>query len=204
MLTTDRELLPVLFDFYAPSAHVVRDVTANTRKMWRGYEPTFDLMFYDIDPNMNPDRVCAWDALPDDDDSVDVLVYDPPHIPQAAASERSMPQMVDSYGLRRGMSDHVAFLMEAKRVLTTDGIIFAKIKDFIHNHRYTWAVFDFVSAVRVAGMTPCDHIIKRDPCGGNLKSGRWVKAHHARCCHCSWVIVRNSARCEPFAKKLKR
>ena len=197
MMTTDRDLLPLLFGFYAKDARVVRDVTANTRKMWRGHLPSFDLKFYDIDEGMKPDHVCRWDSLPDADRSVDVIVYDPPHIPKAAASAKSLAQMSDSYGLRHGMSDHHSFLAEASRVLKTDGLIFAKIKDFIHNHRYTWAVFDFVDAVRSSGMTPCDHIIKRDPCGGNLKSGRWKRAHHARCCHCSWVIVRNSTRCEP-------
>lgn len=197
MLARDSEILPTLFAFYAPDARVVRDVTANTRKMWNGYKSNFAPKFYDIDAGMKPDHVCAWDNLPDQSGTVDVIVYDPPHIPQAAASEASMKQMADSYGLRHGMSDHGSFLAEASRVLKKDGIIFAKIKDFIHNHRYTWAVFDFVDAVRKSGMTPCDHIIKRDPCGGNLKSGRWDKAHHARCCHCSWVIVRNSRRCEP-------
>ena len=94
---------------------------------------------------------------------------------------------------------HAPFLAEARRVLKPDGLVFAKIKDYVHNHRYQWNLELFNAAVREAGMTPCDLIIKRDPCGGNLKSGRWQRAHHAKNTHCFWVVVRNSKRCEPKA-----
>jgi hypothetical protein len=170
--------------------------------MWTGVSIPANVRWYDIDPAMNPDEVCGWDALPDADQSLDVLVYDPPHLPLAAASPMSMPQMVGDYGLARSVKGdnitamHKSFLLEAKRVLRPDGLVFAKIKDYIHNHRYQWNLEAFNEACRVAGMTPCDLVIKRDPCGGNLKSGRWVKVHHSRNVHCYWVIVRNSTKCE--------
>ena len=199
---TDRQLLPELFGFYAPNAQEVRDVTANSRKMWKGVSLPFTPLWYDIDPVMRPDVVCSWDQLPDKDASVDVLVYDPPHLPLASASVMSMKQMVESYGLAHSVQGdnisamHLSFLLEAKRVLKHDGLIFAKIKDYVHNHKYQWNMEEFNIAVRTSGMTPCDLIIKRDPCGGNLKSGRWEKAHHARNTHCYWIVVRNSSRCE--------
>ena len=31
---------------------------------------------------------------------------------------------------------HAPFLAEARRVLKPDGLVFAKIKDYVHNHRY--------------------------------------------------------------------
>ena len=91
---------------------------------------------------------------------------------------------------------HEDFLKEAKRVLVNDGLIFAKIKDYIHNHKYQWNLEYWNAAVRNARLTPCDLIIKRDPCGGNLKSGRWKKSHHARNVHCYWSVVRKG-KCEP-------
>lgn len=199
---TDRQLLPELFGFYAPTATEVRDVTANTRKMWAGVSIPANVRWYDVDPAVGPDVVCPWDDLPDADASVDVLVYDPPHLPLAAASPASMPQMVGDYGLARSVKGnniaamHGPFLMEAKRVLRPDGLVFAKIKDYVHNHRYQWNLEEFKTACRESGMTPCDLIVKRDPCGGNLKSGRWERSHHARNTHCYWVIVRNSTKCE--------
>jgi len=201
----DNALLDAMFEFYAPNAGRIIDVCCNARRMWKGSRWGGRVCFYDRDPAMKPDYVVEWHALPDADGTADVLVYDPPHLPVAAASAKSLGQYVDGYGLAlSAKSDnigelHAPFLAEAKRVLKHDGLIFAKIKDYVHNHKYQWNLELFNAAVREAGLTPCDLIIKRDPCGGNLKSGRWHKAHHAKNTHCFWVVVRNSKRCEPKA-----
>lgn len=198
----DNLLLDAMFEFYAPNARRIIDVCCNARRMWRGSKIGDSVVYYDRDPSVLPDVVTEWDNMPDADNSVDVLVYDPPHLPDAAASEKSLQRYGKDYGLGKGIKDdnirglHPAFLAEAKRVLKHDGLIFAKIKDYVHNHKYQWNLELFNAAVRCSGMTPCDLIIKRDPCGGNLKSGRWKKAHHAKNTHCYWVVVRNSARCE--------
>jgi hypothetical protein len=198
----DAPLLDAMFDFYQPTAVRVIDVCCNARRMWKGSKWGQRVAYYDADSGQKPDVVTEWSALPDASGSVDVLVYDPPHMPIASASAKSFDQYVENYGLGRSVKGdniaqmHAPFLAEAKRVLRYDGLIFAKIKDYVHNHRYQWNLEHFNAAVRAAGMTPCDLIIKRDPCGGNLKSGRWKKAHHARNSHCYWVVVRNG-RCEP-------
>lgn len=201
-LGKDNALLDSMFDFYAPKATRIIDVCCNTRKMWRGSTWARKVKYCDIDPSVNPDRVCAWDSLPVKDCSVEVLVYDPPHLPVAAASEKSMARFAKDYGLALSAKAdniaglHTTFLTEARRVLREDGLIFAKIKDYIHNHRYQWNLMLFNQAVISAGMTPCDVIIKRDPTGGNLKSGRWQNSHHAKNVHCFWAVVRNSNKCE--------
>ena len=198
----DAPLLDAMMKFYAPAANRIIDVCCNARRMWKGSKNAANVTFYDIDPTMNPDVVTAWDTLPDADKTVDVLIYDPPHMPTAAASPKSHQRYARDYGLARSCDGdnvailHAPFLGEARRVLRPDGLIFAKIKDYIHNHRYQWNLEYFNAAVRTAGLTPCDLIIKRDPCGGNLKSGRWKRAHHAKNVHCFWVIVRNGG-CEP-------
>ena len=199
----DCQLLPEMFRFYAPDAKIIIDVTSNARRMWQGVFIKSDtrVLYYDIDPVVKPQVICSWDKLPNFDASVDVIVYDPPHLPIAAASPKSIAHYSVDYGLRRSTkadniaSLHPPFLVEAQRVLIPDGLIFAKIKDYIHNHKYQWNLHLFNDAVRAAGMTPCDLIIKIDPCGGNLKSGRWVRAHHAKSVHCYWVVVRNG-KCE--------
>lgn len=201
----DNALLDAMFDFYAPKASRVIDVCCNARRMWKGAKWGANVCYYDRDPVMKPDHVVEWHAMPDADGTVDVLVYDPPHMPDAAASEKSLARYGRDYGLGKGIKAdnvgeiHPAFLHEAARVLKPDGLVFAKIKDYVHNHKYQWNLELFNAAVREAGLMPCDLIIKRDPCGGNLKSGRWQKAHHAKNTHCFWVVVRNSKRCEPKA-----
>ena len=151
---------------------------------------------------MSPDIVADFNNLPFADGEIDVLVFDPPHLPHAAASEKSDQGFARRYGLSMGGGNSDIshffpdFLREAERVLCRDGLIFAKLKDFVHNHAYQWTLADFIAAVRAQpGLTACDLIVKRDPSAGNMMSGRWQKAHHARNAHCWWVVVRKG-RCE--------
>lgn len=165
---------------------------------WDGF-----ITFMDLDRNHSPDVVGDFRAIPFKDSTFGVLVFDPPHLPRAAASRAAMDQMVDSYGLnlsskRDSISEYFqGFLREALRVLQPEGVIFAKLKDYIHNHQYQWVLTDWINSVKeVEGLTACDLRIKVDPAGGNLKSGRWKAVHHARNAHCWWVVVRKG-RCEP-------
>ena len=202
MMARDPEVLETMLRFYAwPGARVL-DVTANRRRMWDGVSHDGDVVFADIDPAVRPDIVCDFRSITVEDESFDVIVFDPPHLPAAAATQSACPQYVSDYGLRAApRADNIAeyfdpFLSEAARVLRSDGLVFAKLKDFVHNHRYQWMLAAFAAAVqRSDGLTACDLIVKRDPCGGNLKSGRWQKAHHARNAHCWWIVVRKG-RCE--------
>jgi hypothetical protein len=75
-------------------------------------------------------------------------------------------------------------------------VVFAKLVDFVHNHRYQWQHIAFVRAVEAVGMTACDLIVKADPTSSNLKSSKWRTVHHFRRAHTYWLVVRNSSRCE--------
>lgn len=210
VLGRDPEVLQGLLDFYAEPGASVVDTTANARRMWKGVAWAGKVTYLDLDPKVAPDVVADFRALPLEPATVDVLVWDPPHLPAAAGTDKSHGQMKADYGLAGSLradnvSDyHEPFLREAVRVLRPDGLVFAKLKDFVHNHAYQWSLVDFVNAVRrVDGLTACDVRIKRDPCGGNLKSGRWEKAHHARQVHSWWIVVRKG-RCEARRRKRKK
>jgi hypothetical protein len=175
--------------------------------MWKGLD-TSGVVFCDINPDVRPDIVCDFRSLPFGDSELSAIVFDPPHLPSAAGSEKSMVRFVSDYGLDRTVKgDNIAavfapFLVEAKRVLKDDGLIFAKLSDFVHNHRYQWMLVEWVLAVRsVPGLTPTDLIIKRDPSAGSLASGRWEATHHARRAHCWWAVVRKG-KCEPKCGKI--
>lgn len=193
----------MLLDFYAVPGGSAIDVTANRRRMWRGVRWDGRVTYFDIDPMMKPDVVADFSALPVEPMSIDVIVFDPPHLPAAGGSVASSPQMRTNYGLAASLqADNTAsyfapFLTESVRVLRPGGLIFAKLKDYVHNHRYQWMLVAWINAVwDVPGLTPCDLIVKQDPCGGNLKSGRWQRAYHVRNAHCWWVVVRKG-KCEP-------
>ena len=198
----DPLVLSTMLSFYAKPGARVLDVTANSRRMWQGVAWGSPVTYADIDPATNPDVVADFRALPFDPASFDVIVFDPPQLPAAAASAQSSKQMVRDYGLAHAPhADNISayfppFLAEAHRVLRPDGLVFAKLKDFVHNHQYQWTLADFVAAVRAQhGLTACDLIVKRDPSGGALKSSKWQKAHHVRNAHCWWIVVRKG-RCE--------
>ena len=195
----DPLVLQTMLNFYARPGAVVLDVTANRRRMWDGVSWSGPVTYTDLDPDAKPDIVADFRALPVAAASVDVLVFDPPHVPDAG----HMGEWWKDYGLESAPKlDNVSsyfgpFLREASRVLRPGGLIFAKLKDYVHNHRYQWMLVEWVLAVRdTPGLTPCDLIVKKDPCGGNLKSGRWKQAHHVRNAHCWWAVVRKG-RCEP-------
>jgi hypothetical protein len=79
-------------------------------------------------------------------------------------------------------------------VLRPEGVLFAKIADYVHNHRMQWAHVEFLAAAQAAGFTACDSIIKVRK--GPIRDPKWAKAHHARRQHCFWFVCRKSKKCE--------
>jgi len=198
----DRDVLPLLLDLHAAPAPEILDVTHNRGVMWKGtsYRPTT----MDIDPTFDCDVTADFRAIPFPGGSFDVVVFDPPHLPAAAASVGSSGIWRSRYGIvatgdyRQG--DNVSpaffdFLVEAKRVLRPDGIVLAKIADLVHNHSYQWQHVDFINAARATDLTPCDVVVKVDPSHANLASSKWTTVHHLRSAHTFWIVVRKG-RCE--------
>lgn len=209
MLGTDPDALATLLALHAPDGADILDCTFNTGKMWRsGLRERFQPASLDIDPVYGTDFVGDFRALSSivGEDAFDVLVFDPPHLPTAAASAGSSGIWREQYGITGGEGtgrdgDNVSclfrpFFREARTVLRPDGIALCKIVDLVHNHRYQWQHIDLIQAAQAEGLTACDMLVKIDPCGGNLKSSLWRTVHHLRRNHCFWVVIRNSDRCE--------
>jgi SAM-dependent methyltransferase len=205
VLGKDRDVLPRLLGTHAVASPRILDVTFNKGVMWKGtdYAPHRS----DVSREMSPDADTIADcrSLPFADGSFDVIAFDPPHLPAAAASANSSGIERAQYGLdatgdyRQGDNIHplfAPFLTEARRVLSPDGIVVAKIADLVHNHRYQWQHVAFINAAESLGMTVCDAVIKVDPTAGNLKSSKWVNVNHFRRGHCYWLVVRTGSKCE--------
>jgi hypothetical protein len=73
-------------------------------------------------------------------------------------------------------------------------MLFCKITDYVHGHRFQWAHVDLIHAAVAAGFTACDCIVKVRR--GPITAPCWKKAHHARRHHCYWLVFRKSLRCE--------
>lgn len=196
----DSELLEKLLHFYPhkPPQRIL-DATVNGGRFWRN--TNHPVIGIDIDFAHKPTLVADNTAMPFPDSSFDVIVYDPPHIPNQGKDKSK------DFGTRFGLVVRSTkenqytfsytfppFVQEAYRVLRPDGLLFSKITDYIHHHRYQWAHIDLITAARTAGFQPCDCIIKIRK--GPIVDPRWKTAHHSRRHHCYWLIFRKSQKCE--------
>lgn len=196
----DAELLEQLLTFYPRKRpRKILDATVNDGRFWHGSKrPIIGL---DIEASHRPSVVGNNMCMPFRDAAFDIVVYDPPHIPNQGKDKAK--DFNTRFGLVLKSSKenqytfshmYPPFLQEAHRVLKEEGILLAKVSDYIHHHRYQWAHVDFIQAARSIGFRPCDCIIKIRK--GPIIDPKWKKAHHTRRQHCYWLIFRKSKKCE--------
>jgi hypothetical protein len=196
----DAELIEQLLRFYPHrEPRLILDATVNGGRFWR--ESDRPVIGLDIDPRHRP-NVCADNAvIPFRSASFDVVVYDPPHIPNQGRDRSKDFNTRFGLGARSPKENgysfaytYPAFMTEAWRVLIDEGVLLCKIADYVHNHRYQWAHVDLIRAGQGAGFTACDCIIKVRK--GPIIDPKWKTAHHTRRQHCYWIVFRKSNRCE--------
>ena len=196
----DAELLERMLDFYPrKKPRRILDSTVNGGRFWRGSKrPVVGL---DIESRHRPSLVSDNTAMPFRDGSFDVVVYDPPHIPNQGKDNKK--DFGTRFGLvvRSSKENHYTFthtfppfVCEAYRVLKAEGILLCKITDYVHHHRYQWAHIELINAARNVGFMPCDCIVKIRK--GPIIDPKWKTAHHTRRQHCFWLVFRKSKKCE--------
>jgi hypothetical protein len=196
----DAELVEALLRFYPRRRpRKILDATINGGRFWRGSKR--HVIGLDLSEKYRPSVVGDNMQMAFRGESMDVIVYDPPHVPNQGKDKQKDFTTRFGLGLKsRGQNGHnfshlyEAFSKEAYRVLKTEGVLFCKITDYVHNHRLQWAHLEMVRAATGAGFRACDCIVKvrRAP----IVDPKWKTAHHARRQHCYWLVFRKSARCE--------
>jgi hypothetical protein len=196
----DAELIEHMLAFY-PHKRPKRilDATVNGGRFWRGTKRK--IIGLDIAASHRPSIVADNTLMPFADKRFDVVVYDPPHVPNQGKDKQKDFHVRFGLG-QRSAKEHgysfahlyPAFAQEAYRVLKTDGILLCKITDYIHDHQYQWAHVDFVQAATAVGFRACDCIIKIRK--GPIIDPKWKVAHHSRRQHCYWLVFRKSDKCE--------
>lgn len=196
----DAALLERLLDFYPRSKPKrILDATINGARFWRGSRrPVIGM---DICAKHHPAVVGDNTMMPFRAESFDVVVYDPPHIPNQGKD--NLKDFNTRFGLTvRSPKEHgytfthtyPPFVNEAYRVLKPEGILFCKITDYIHHHQYQWAHVEFIHSAGQIGFRACDCIIKVRK--GPIIDPKWKVAHHSRRQHSYWLIFRKSLKCE--------
>ena len=197
---TDAELLERMLDFYPrKSPKRILDATLNKGRFWTGSSRT--VIGMDIDPKYKPDVVADNRHMPFPDRSFDVVVYDPPHVPNQGKDKSKDFNTRFGLGLKSPAANgynfshlYPPFMKEAYRVLKPEGILFCKIADYVHNHRFQWAHIEVIKAALALGFCACDCIDKVRK--GPTVDPEWKAARHARRHHCYWLVFRKSPRCE--------
>jgi SAM-dependent methyltransferase len=197
---SDAELLEQMLDFYPRSKpRRILDATVNRRRFWKG--STRPVTGLDIDPAHKPDVVGDNRDMPFRTASFDVVVYDPPHVPNQGKDLSKDFNRRFGLGAKSAAAEgynfrhlYPPFMREAYRVLKPEGVLFCKIADYVHNHRYQWAHLELLDAALAVGFTACDCIVKIRK--GPIVDPRWKAAHHARRQHCFWMVFRKSHKCE--------
>lgn len=175
----------------------------------------------DINPDLydrgHVDTVADFRQIPFDEDSFDILAFDPPHV--ANAGSTGIVGSEGAWGSRFGNSSElvhgngneishlfVPFLIEAQRVLVKNtGIVIAKIADQVTSGTYHFQHVDFINACHEVGFRPCDLYLTIAWSRGGLNDPKWAHVRHARQVHCFWIVARNGKSCTtPDAPILER
>jgi SAM-dependent methyltransferase len=196
----DAELLERMLDFYPrKTPRKILDATVNGGRFWRNSKRPVTGM--DIDQCHKPDILADNTNMPLEDATFDVIVYDPPHIPNQGRDNKKDFNTRFGLVLRSSKENHYTFthtfppfLREAYRVLKIEGILLCKITDYVHHHRYQWAHIELINAACEVGFMPCDCIVKIRK--GPIIDPKWKTAHHTRRQHCYWLVFRKSKKCE--------
>jgi len=198
---TDSELLQRMLSFYPRTTpQLILDATVNEGRFWNG-NGHWHVIGMDVDATYRPNVVGDSTCLPFRDCVFDVVIYDPPHIPNQGRDKTKDFNVRFGLRLRSGAETNYnlsymfpPFASEAYRVLRRDGVLFCKITDYVHNHRMQWAHIDLIAAATAAGFAACDCVVKVRK--GPIMDPKWKVAHHARRRHCYWLVFRKSRKCE--------
>ena len=198
---TDSDALNVLLPVHAPPDPLVLDCTYGGGRMWKKAVIAPDVRT-DKDPSLDVDVAADFRQLPFEDASFDVIVFDPPHWPGNISASSiynqryNTPKFTDGREKDTVVGLFPSALAEFKRLLKPNAIVLVKIADLVRNHKYQWQHVALINEAVAVGLTPCDMLIKVDPCAGNLKSSKWKNVKHLRKQHCFWVVLRNGPHCE--------
>jgi SAM-dependent methyltransferase len=196
----DSELIDRMLRFYPrKKPKDILDATVNGGRFWK--DLPWKIIGMDIDPAHNPTVVGDNRDMPFEDSTFDVVVYDPPHVPNQGRDQSKDFNVRFGLVLKASKEQeydlgflYPPFVAEAYRVLRPEGILLCKIADYIHGHCHHWAHIDVIQAAQAVGFCACDCIVKVRQ--GPIIDPRWKVAHHARRQHCYWLIFRKSKKCE--------
>lgn len=135
---TNGPLISHAAELWIDSDDVVVDATYGKGNFWTVFRPE-NLIAHDLYVGDGVD----FRNLPEADESVDVVVFDPPQIPQGGRDTSTTQDFLDRYGLQGVPKTRAELevliaegMTEASRVLKPRGRLFVKCTDYINGGRF--------------------------------------------------------------------
>lgn len=154
---------------------------AQQKKQWR-------IIGLDEDPAKRAELLANNWNIPIKNESLNVLIFDPPHVSHDWSEFRSAGR----YGFAKGKGSigylFQPFLLEARRTLKPNGIVIAKIADQVHSAKKWWQANEFMNVARWNEFSVCDQIIKIRSNAEGQPGGRRIL--HAPQRHSYYIILR--------------
>jgi SAM-dependent methyltransferase len=187
------EFLDELIAFYwpLPEPHIL-DATVNDRRIWGRGKSRYKYIGMDIDPEVKPDVVGDNTDMPFEDESFDIIVYDPPHVPNQRKSMFARPYGTGIKSGPGGSMSHTypPFLAEARRVLRHEGFLLVKLIDYTHCGKFHFATAEFWLAAKTFGFElKMNYVLPRNSV---IIDPKWKKAYHPRQNHCTWMVFKKA------------
>lgn len=184
---TNGPLIAAAADLWIEPNDLVVDVTYGKGNFWTVFRPQ-NLVAHDKFVGDGVD----FRELPELDESVDVVVFDPPHMPQGGRENPSAKDFLDRYGLYDGPKTKAEVdllyadgMSEAHRVLKPSGRLFVKCLDYINGGAFVQGRHTVVTTAHFVGFEQVDEFIhhsgrKIQP---NKRNGKPVVQVHSRRSH---------------------
>jgi len=156
---TNADLLADAFRIFVPSGVTVADVTYGRGNFWRELDQTqYRVLKSDISPR-TPDTIRAdFRCLPYPDNSVDVLLLDPPYAHGGKTMKQSITQ---PYGYSTGnhadvIQQYAQGIREAARVLRKRSLVMVKCQDEIESGKQCWSHIEIKDLLEAEGFEVVD------------------------------------------------
>lgn len=184
------DLFPSILSIYAPLGSVVADVTYGTGAFWRSVDTSqYRLYATDIEQGIDARH------LPYPDESIDVVVLDPPYIYSPKGTIKKSISVGYALNAEKGgqllktqgdvLALYLDCLEEANRVLRRGGRVIVKTKDTIQSGKQFWM---HVFLMNVENFV-CEDLFVLTQKVTPAMDPKWGDQKHARKNHSFFIIL---------------